>query len=743
MKKLFIIVLLLAYLATIPTHAAQDFTKSNDFKETAVTNVKAVSTGTTSIKLTWNKSEGAEGYLIYRQIGKGSYKYRGMVRGNDTTSYTDTSAQTGEYNFYWVFPYRYVNDKMVVGKAAPYKYAMPIPASVTGLKAVSNGLRSVKLSWNAVSNVDGYIIYRQIENGKFEYRYIVSNTGFIDNTAQTGVYNYYRVYPYKMVNGKRIVGKSNQYVYSKPVPKPVTNLKIARNSNRGLTLSWSKSDDVDGYIIYHQNEYEGKFSYLGMTSNLRYNHNNIYDADYHFYRVYAYKNVNGKRLVSGSTTYVYGKANNVSNYNYSVPTKSISLNKAALTMETDTTETLLVNFHPSNTSQNKHVYWSSSDYKIVSVNDKGVLTARRKGTATITVQSVTGFKAQCKVTVVEYPKAGTSNGFKLYTYSSADTVKKLTDNSRNSDGTNTYNIEFFTNGNETWINEAVTFEITDVTPNAYKNMYAQMGYPSKAITYEINSAADRLDYYHSTVLESFTSAGPGQSNVEAKSGKIITVKAGMSTRALKVVAKVNGKIIDTVYVGSTGKDENGEYSKQDEALYKKVRQKVESKLWTSSMSNYDKLSILAAYINKTTHYPNTAAVKKENNPTFWSNWAVDDTLLFYDLCNDVVLNHTMDLQGGITTCYAAQILLRAAEEDLGLKNLYDSQADVVNKGEGVWLALGSYSTNPTNPYHMTLWYKDANERQYGLDAQGLSFSESSSNLPCEMHHCLEQLISLK
>lgn len=314
MKRLFIalFVAFCSFGIIIPmqTSITKAFTETEDIKQTTVTNVKAASVGTTSIRLTWTGTDGVDGYLIYRQDSKGKYGYRGMVRGAATSTYTDTTAETGEYNFYWIFPYKDINGKMETGIPAPYVYAKAVPASATNIKAVSVGTTSVKLTWNAVSNIDGYIIYRQIGNGKFEYRTIAKGTSFVDTTAKCGEYNYYRVYPYKVVNGKNVVGTSVEYKYSKPVPSPVSNLKVSRNNYKGLTLSWNGVSNVDGYIIYRQDEGGTKFYYVGMTKNTSYNDNNILDRDIHFYRVYAYKKVDGKNVVSTSTSYVYGRAHN-------------------------------------------------------------------------------------------------------------------------------------------------------------------------------------------------------------------------------------------------------------------------------------------------------------------------------------------------------------------------------------------------------------------------------------------------
>ena len=87
---------------------------------TAVMNLRAVSV-TGGVKLTWSKSSGAQGYLIYGKTAKGTYGYRGMTSG---TSFVDKKASKSEYNFYWVYPYhKNASGKMIVGGTPKYVYA--------------------------------------------------------------------------------------------------------------------------------------------------------------------------------------------------------------------------------------------------------------------------------------------------------------------------------------------------------------------------------------------------------------------------------------------------------------------------------------------------------------------------------------------------------------------------------------------------------------------------------------------
>ncbi|MCI9524108.1 MAG: hypothetical protein HFF01_03555 [Erysipelotrichaceae bacterium] len=272
------------------------------------TNIKAQSVGTTSVKLTWNRSTDADGYLIYRQNSDQKYGYRGMVRGRDTTSYTDTTAKTDDFNYYWVFPYKEVNGKKIVGGFEKYTYSKPVPASAKNVRAVANGA-SVRLTWSKVDNVDGYIIYRQLPNEtKMSYLYRVTGTGFIDTTAQLNDFNFYRIYPYKNVNGKNVIGLSEKHVYAKPTLTNVTNLKAVGQTYRRIQLSWNAHAGVDGYIVYRQDPNTNTFTYRLMTTSTGFIDTVSKANEYYYYRVYPYKMVNGKMITGTSVNYVYAKS---------------------------------------------------------------------------------------------------------------------------------------------------------------------------------------------------------------------------------------------------------------------------------------------------------------------------------------------------------------------------------------------------------------------------------------------------
>ena len=86
----------------------------------AVTDLKASSVKG-GVKLTWTKSAGAEGYLVYGIHPGEKYGYIGMTTKG--TTFTDKKASSTDWNYYWVFPYHKDSEgNMVVGGTPKYVY---------------------------------------------------------------------------------------------------------------------------------------------------------------------------------------------------------------------------------------------------------------------------------------------------------------------------------------------------------------------------------------------------------------------------------------------------------------------------------------------------------------------------------------------------------------------------------------------------------------------------------------------
>jgi hypothetical protein len=205
-----------------------------------VTGLKAAPAGKNRVKLTWSAVSGAQGYLVYAQKS-GKYAYVGMTSSGSTTTFTDTKALDGDYNYYWVFAY--VKDsagKMIAGGCQKYVYAKGICPAVSGLKATST-TSGVKLTWTKVSTAAGYLIYGKTASGTYGYKTVVTGNTWTDTKAPSNEYSFYWVFAYhKDASGNMVVGGTGSYVYSKKSVAQYATRKVG-------SLTYSYATEWDFY----------------------------------------------------------------------------------------------------------------------------------------------------------------------------------------------------------------------------------------------------------------------------------------------------------------------------------------------------------------------------------------------------------------------------------------------------------------------------------------------------------------
>ena len=194
----------------------------------------------------------------------------------------------------------------VFGESTAYVYALATvpPSAVTNLKVKGN-LTSATISWTAANLAEGYIIFRRAPGeSAMSYRTIATKTGLVDAATQPG-FHFYRVYPYRIVNDKWVVGPSDRYIYTYITmePAPVKNLRVTR-VGKTAQLRWDVSVDAGGYIIYRKAPGESKMSYLYIVTGGGFN-DTVTTSGYYFYRVYPYRDIGDQRIFGKSIDYVY------------------------------------------------------------------------------------------------------------------------------------------------------------------------------------------------------------------------------------------------------------------------------------------------------------------------------------------------------------------------------------------------------------------------------------------------------
>ena len=164
----------------------------------------------TSLELSWDPVEGADGYCIYRlNASTGKYEKIKTVKGEDTVQYKNGSLSSAVKYTYKVRAYANSNGTNVYGAYSATKSAETKPAQVKGLKLTTKS-SSITLKWKKQSNVTGYQIYRyNASTGKYEKIKTMKGASTVTYTnkgRKKGTTYKYKVRAYKTSGTKNTYG---------------------------------------------------------------------------------------------------------------------------------------------------------------------------------------------------------------------------------------------------------------------------------------------------------------------------------------------------------------------------------------------------------------------------------------------------------------------------------------------------------------------------------------------------------
>ena len=264
-----------------------------------VTGFKAAAGSSSTIKLTWNKVSGAEGYVIYR-YNTSTKKYQRIAKSKNLT-FTDKKLASGKSYKYAVRAYKYISGTEVLSKSYPEVTTVTKPADVTGFKAASSSESTIKLTWNKASGADGYIVYRY-NNSTKKYERIAKgkNLSYTDKKLTLGNSYKYAVRAYKTVGKNEILSTSYPQITAKTSLSNVTGFKSSAVSDSAVKLTWNKVSGADGYIVYRYNTSIKKYERIAKAEKFEFTDENLAPGTSFKYAIRAYKIVNGKEILSPS-----------------------------------------------------------------------------------------------------------------------------------------------------------------------------------------------------------------------------------------------------------------------------------------------------------------------------------------------------------------------------------------------------------------------------------------------------------
>lgn len=255
-------------------------------KPARVTGLQVSSKTADSVKLTWNKAEGATHYAVYK-IVDGTYEKLATVK---TASYTVTELKAGEsYSFsvrgYVSGPgYGDYSDSVTVSTALK---------SVTGLKIAKTAESYVKLKWDKAEGATHYVVY-MYKGGQWKKLKTLTGTSYtVKNLISCSSYRFrVKAYSTKL----KAYSDYSETVTATTRVEQVKNLKKSTVKATSIKLKWSSIDEAVGYVAYYSTDNKN-FKKISSTENNYITAKNLKAGKTYYFKVRAYtRDDNGKAV---------------------------------------------------------------------------------------------------------------------------------------------------------------------------------------------------------------------------------------------------------------------------------------------------------------------------------------------------------------------------------------------------------------------------------------------------------------
>ena len=192
------------------------------------------------------------------------------------------------------------------GKLADLKREAATPNTALTLSATASSYNAIKLSWNKDAKAVGYEIYRSVAGGSYSLVksiYGTAVTTWTDTAVKTGTTYSYKVRAYGQVTlqsgTETLYGQYSAVKSAKPsLTKP--KLKLKKGVEKA-TVKWNKVAGANGYKIYRSVKKGSGYKCVKTIkkgSTLKYVNKKLKGGKKYYYKVRAYKTVNGKKVYS-------------------------------------------------------------------------------------------------------------------------------------------------------------------------------------------------------------------------------------------------------------------------------------------------------------------------------------------------------------------------------------------------------------------------------------------------------------
>ena len=259
---------------------------------------KVANGSTNTITLSWNKVKDAAGYYVYQSTNNKTWK---KVATTTALTYTAKKLTANKKYYYRVEAYKsnkvvFTKSPVITTKTAPKK------TKLVYKKATFN---SVTVKVNKVTGTKKYIIEQSTDNKNFKVVKTLSKAGNATIGAlNTGTKYYFRV---KACNEYNLCSDYSKVINRTPELKKPT-IKVSSKAKTQMTVKVPLVDGATGYVIERSLSKSKGYVVVKDVANAKsYLDINLVSKKKYYYRVRAYRVVNGKKVFSAYSKVAYAK----------------------------------------------------------------------------------------------------------------------------------------------------------------------------------------------------------------------------------------------------------------------------------------------------------------------------------------------------------------------------------------------------------------------------------------------------
>ena len=174
-------------------------------------------------------------------------------------------------------------------------------SSPQNLKTKVLNYKTIQVSWTGTDYADSYNVYRKTGSGNWKkIASGITGVSYKDTKAVTGITYSYTVRAVSYTWGKAVLSSYDRSGVRGKAKLTAVSLTSVKNAGKNtVKVSWKKVTGANGYRVYRSTSKNGEYTSAGFIkkgSTVTFKDKKVSEGKTYYYKIRAYRTVNGKRV---------------------------------------------------------------------------------------------------------------------------------------------------------------------------------------------------------------------------------------------------------------------------------------------------------------------------------------------------------------------------------------------------------------------------------------------------------------